>query len=321
MKIPRRINDILNQRQDFIDLHRDKLEKSIIKLQSELLDQVIAEIVPSLDIKDGIIQDSKHNYRVLSELDKVYDQFESLSTQIIASHINTATVGILDLGRNYFAVTLTDDIGARFDKVISATASKMNARIGIEGGKIVRGGFLESVLKDTTVRNQVKNYISKSITGQVDSKDFLKGLTKMVHGDGGPGALEKQYQRYTYDLYQQYDRAYNNSLADEFDMNYFIYQGGLIDDSRDFCAAHNAKVWSREEAAEWPEWTPSKGEYPAGYIVKQKDIYAVPSYLKVDGYDPLVDFGGPRCRHGIGWISDELAIQLRPDLKIVNKNI
>jgi hypothetical protein len=41
----------------------------------------------------------------------------------------------------------------------------------------------------------------------------------------------------------------------------------------------------------------------------------VPSYLGYAGYQPLIDFGGYRCRHGIGWISDELAQDLRPDLK------
>ena len=71
---------------------------------------------------------------------------------------------------------------------------------------------------------------------------------------------------------QQYDAAYNSKLADEFDMNYFVYQGGLIDDSRDFCAAHNNKVWTREEAGGCGvNWTPSLGEYPAGlYSEKQK---------------------------------------------------
>ena len=117
------------------------------------------------------------------------------------------------------------------------------------------------------------------------------------------GGLERQFQRYAYDLYQQYDRSYSDSLAEEFDFNYFIYQGGLVTDSREFCVEHNGKVYSREEAEEWPTWkSPTTGD--------------TPSYLGYPGYDPLTDFGGYNCRHFPGWISDELAKEMRPGLKI-----
>ena len=319
MKLPKRLNDLVNRKQEFIDLYRNRLEKTVLKLQSRLLDQIIAEVVSGLDVKDGIIQDTKYNYRLLADLDKVYSEFTAFSSSVITSQVATATTGIVDFGRRYFAMSFSE-IPVRFDKIIEATASKINLRVGLQGGKIVRGGFLESMIKDNAILTDVKNYIAKSVTGQIDRKDFIQGLTKMVSGDTGPGKLEKQYQRFTYDLYQQYDRAYNNSLADEFKMNYFLYQGGLIEDSRDFCVAHNNKVWTREEAATWPDWRPSDGVYPEGYVIKQKNKNEVPSYLKVDGYDPLVDFGGPRCRHGISWISDELAFRLRPDLKNKSQN-
>jgi hypothetical protein len=89
----------------------------------------------------------------------------------------------------------------------------------------------------------------------------------------------------------------------------------VIKDSRDFCVCHNDKVFSVDEAQEWKTWTPSKGKYPEGYTIQQKDINAVPSYLSYPGYDPLVDAGGYNCRHIMGFISDSLAEKLRPDLK------
>jgi hypothetical protein len=88
----------------------------------------------------------------------------------------------------------------------------------------------------------------------------------------------------------------------------------VIKDSRDFCVCHNDKVFSVDEAQEWKTWTPSKGKYPEGYTIQQKDINAVPSYLSYPGYDPLVDAGGYNCRHIMGFISDSLAEKLRPDL-------
>lgn len=315
MRVPKRIVEILARKQEFIDLNRSKLESSVIKLQEKLLNSVIAEVIPSLDVADGKILDTTKNYQILGDLDKVYKEFTSISSATLGKEIITTTNGLVNLGKSYFGVALTDNLGSRFDKIVEKTANKMNARIGVKGGQMVRGGFLDSVFKDQSLATQIKSFIAKSVTGQIDTKEFIKGLTNLIDGGEKKGLLEKQYERYAYDVYQQYDAAYNSTLAEEFGMNYFIYQGGLINDSRDFCVAHNNKVWSRDEAEDWTSWTPSLGEYPEGYEIKQKDIYVHPSYMDYAGYSPLVDRGGYNCRHMLGWISDTLAFDLRPDLK------
>ena len=314
MRPPKRISEILNRKQDFIDSNRSKLEASVVKLQDKLLNDLLSEIIPELDIKDGVITDNTKNYRLLSGLDNIYKDFTSVSNSIITSQVVKVTTGLSEIGTEYFKLVLNEDMLTRFDKVVSTTINKMNLRIGLKDGQSIKGGFLDSIIKDTSTSTSIKNYVSKSVTGQIDSKEFIQGLSKLVTGNEKPGSLERQYQRYAYDLYQQYDRAYNTSLAKEFDMKYFLYQGGLIEDSRDFCVAHNNKVWSIDEAADWDKWMPWMGEYPANYVVKG-DPYEIPSYLGYPGYQPLVDFGGFNCRHGIGFISDELAAQLRPNLK------
>jgi len=315
MRTPKRISDILNHKQAFIDQNRDKLEKSVIKAQEKLLNTLLSEIIPELDVENGIIKDSTKNYRLLSGLDKVYKDFTVVSNSLLIPQIAKTIAGINEIGRDYFKIVLSDSMISRFDKVLESTINKMTLRIGLKDGKSISGGFLDSVIKDNSALTTVKNYVSKSVTGQIDSKEFIKGLSKMVTGDEKPGLLERQYQRYAYDIYQQYDRAYNTSLAAEFDMKYFLYQGGLIEDSRDFCVSHNNKVWSVDEAADWDRWMPWMGEYPPNYEIKQKDHYQVPTYLGYAGYQPMIDFGGYNCRHGIGFIDDALAFELRPSLK------
>lgn len=316
MKIPKRIVKLLTARQEYIDTQRDKLERFVLRSQNKYVNALLKDVYVELDVVDGKITDSVHNYRVLNSIDSIEKTFNRLFAEELSGQIIGTTTGLIELGRNYFAIALTEELGARFEKVVSSTAAKMDLRIGVKGGKIVRGGFLESMISNNSVETQVKNFISKSIAGQINTKDFISGLSNMITGGGDKGALEKQYSRFAYDLYQQYDAAYNSSLAEEFDMNYFIYQGGLIDASRDFCAAHNNKVFHRSEADDWYTWTPAQGEYPPGYEVKSKNIYEVPSYLDYPGYQPLIDRGGYNCRHMIGWISDTLAKDLRDDLPI-----
>jgi hypothetical protein len=316
MKLPNRLSDILKRKQEFIDSQRTKLESSVVKLQSKLFNNIIAELIPELDVKDGLIQDTPKNYRLLSILDKTYKDFQLSSSQFALNQIVKTTTKIASLTIDYFAVVLAGDLPAKFDKIIESTNKLINLKIGLDGGKMTRGGFLQSFFDSNTIGTDLKQMTSKAVTSNMNMKDYVSDLKDMITGtDEYTGGLERQFQRYGYDIYQQYDAAYNMTLGNEFGFNYFIYQGGLINDSRDFCAAHNNKVYSLEETKDWSSWTPAQGEYPAGYVVKARDIYAVPSYLGYPGYDPGIDRGGYNCRHSFGWINDDLAKKMRPDLE------
>jgi hypothetical protein len=316
MKLPKRISEILKQKQSFIDAQRSKLESSVVKLQSKLFDDIITSLVPELDIKDGLIQDNAKNYRLLSVLDKTYKDFQVVSNQVVFTQVVNATSKIAELSGSYFQIMLSGDLPARFENIVSKADKLINLKIGLDGGKLTRGGFLQSFFDSNTIGTELKQMTSKAVTSNMNMKDYVSLLREKITGStDSNGLYERQFQRYAYDLYQQYDAAYNMMLGNEFGFTYFIYQGGLIGDSRDFCAAHNNKVWSIDEAQDWANWTPAIGEYPVGYEVKAKDLNTVPSYLGYAGYDPLIDRGGFNCRHALGWINDDLAFKMRPELK------
>jgi hypothetical protein len=303
MRLPRRIADILKRKQEFIDGQRSKMESSVVRLQSELFNNIIAEIVPELDIKDGIIQDTAKNYRLISKLDKTYKAFQVSASGLILNQVVFTTAKIADLSKTYFEIILSGNLPERFDLIVEKANKLINLKIGLDGGKFLRGGFLQSVFESNTIGVELKQMTSKAVTSNMDMKDYVKLLKEKVTGSKDyTGSLERQFQRYGYDLYQQYDRAYNLSLGNEFGFTYFIYQGGLIKDSREFCVEHNNKVYSIEEAQTWCDWvSPTTGESP--------------TYMCYPGYDPMIDMGGYNCRHAAGWIDDELAFKMRPELK------
>lgn len=303
MKLPKRLSELLKRKQAFIDSQRVKLESTIVRLQSQLLSDILTELIPELDVKDGNILETTKNYRLLSVLDKTYKSFQATSTATILNQVIPATARIGVLSGNYYKAVISSDLMVRFESIIARTDKLINLRLGLDGGKLVRGGFLKSLFESNTIGTELKNMTAKAITSGVGMKDFTKQLREVVTGvDKKIGGLERQFQRFTYDVYQQFDRAYNLTIGNEFGFKYFIYQGGLIEDTREFCVLNNGKVFSIEEAKEWGEWvSPTTGE--------------VPSYLNYPGYSPLVDFGGYNCRHFAGWIDDELAKQMRPDLE------
>ncbi|HRT83968.1 MAG TPA: hypothetical protein P5523_04955 [Bacteroidales bacterium] len=316
MKLPRRLEQILKKKQDFIDSSREKLNNSIIRLQSKWLDTIVTEVITELDVKDGVIQDTEKNYRLITQLDSVYKKFSADQNRILALQVTQAAAKIGTMSENYFSLTL----GGRFDKVTEAARKATDLRFGLDGGQFVRGGLLEGLFSEWGT-TEVKQIMSKAVSGQMDMKEFIRQMRGFVTGTAEKeGISERKFKQFAFDIYQQYDATYNAKLAEEFNMKYFVYQGDLVTDSRDFCAAHVGKVYTTKESEEWKTWTPARGQqeraYPADYEIKQKDIYAIPSYLGYPGYDPIIDRGGYNCRHHLAYISEELAFERRPELKI-----
>lgn len=314
MKLPKRIESVLNKKQAFIDAQRDKMGNTVIRQQSQLLSDLITELIPELDVKDGMIVDNAKNYRLISLLDKTYKNFNLMASQVMLNQIVPATIKIAELSNKTFEIA-SPELPKLFDNIITKSKKLIDLKIGLEGDKVFKGGWLDAYFNSGNLGAELKQITSQAVTSQMNMKDYVKILKEKIVGTTDKtGALERQFNMYAYDLYQQYDAAYNLTVGNKLGFNYFIYQGGLIADSRDFCAAHDGKVWSREEAQTWKDWTPAQGEYPAGYEVKAKDLYSVPSYFQ-PGYDPLINRGGYHCRHSLGWIPDEIAVQMRPDLK------
>lgn len=318
MRLPRKIETLLRQKEAFLEDIRNGLERSTIRLQTMLFEQTIETILSRLSVSNGIIEDTEANYRLVSEVEKMIGSFNGRVVEKLLPQITTGIETITKLNNSLMIATFLDDLPVRFDKVATAAKKITDLRMGLQGGKLVRGGFLTNLLK--TDPTELQKFISQAVSSQMTTKEFIKGMKIKINGDDQSlGYMERKFQRFAYDTYQQYDAAYNKSVADEFDMKYFVYSGGLIKDSRDFCAAHNNKVFTTKEAETWATWTPAEGErnneFPAGYEIKAKVKSDVPSYLGYPGYDPLVDRGGYNCRHILAYIPDHFAFKYRPDLK------
>jgi hypothetical protein len=154
------------------------------------------------------------------------------------------------------------------------------------------------------------------VTSGQSLTDFRKIIKEKIVGNKEViGGFEKYYRTYAYDTYQQYDRAYGNQMATEFKLDYAIYQGGLINDSRDFCRDHENHVYTRDEVANFGKWTYEKAKNISTFNDPGSQS-GIPSYIKSNkNYDPFTDCGSYNCRHQLSWITKQAAERLRPELK------
>jgi hypothetical protein len=124
----------------------------------------------------------------------------------------------------------------------------------------------------------------------ISLKEMRDEILKKINSDG---ILEDFLNSTIRDMYNQYFAICKNESRKRIGLKFAIYQGGLRDDSRQFCKERNRNCYSEEEIEQW----------------KYLDFQGKP-----ENYNPFYDFGGINCAHRLDWISDELAEIKRPDL-------
>ena len=117
------------------------------------------------------------------------------------------------------------------------------------------------------------------------------------------GVMERYFKGYVLDAHQQFDRGINKEYGNRLKLDTFVYQGGLIETSRDFCRKRDNKVFTEEEAAKWV----NDADLPRTAKERSSGV--------VTDYNPLEDLGRWNCRHRTRYISRALARRKRPDLE------
>jgi len=317
-KLPKNLQDIFNAKEEYLNTQRNRLEKNVLLMQDKLLNKVISDIVSELDTENGQIKQTTKNIRLISQLEQTYEQF-NITTQIpIIKEFGKGLLGIGKFEKDYFKEFTTDDsIKRRFALVVSNTDEFMKARIGVgTKNELVEGGFLDSFIKDRSLVNDLKQITTRAVTGQMPIDEYKTLLKyKTIGNDQVDGKFQQYYRQFAYDQYNEYDRAYANTLSTEFKLNYAVYQGGLIEDSRDFCRDHNGHVYTRDEISRFGEWTYAKAEHITFFNDPGSQI-GVPSYIKKNPmYNPFISLGSYNCRHSLTYVDKVTAFRLRPELK------
>jgi hypothetical protein len=303
-KLPKNLQDIFNAKEEYLNTQRSNLERNVLSMQEKLLNKLIADIVSELDTENGQIKQTTKNMRLISQLEQTYEQFNA-STQIpVIKEFGKGLIGIGEFQQKYFKEFTNESIKNRFKSVVKNTDDFMKTRIGVNAkNEIIDGGFLDSFIQDRSLVNDLKQITMRAVTGQLPINEYKVLLRYKVAGnDEVDGKFQQYYKQFAFDQYNEYDRAYANTLATEFKLNYALYQGGLIETSREFCEVHNAKVWTRKEVDNFKTWHDSNG--------------VVPSYIaKFPSYNGALNCGGFQCRHSLTWVDKVTAERLRPELK------
>ncbi len=217
--------------------------------------------VSSLDTKDGILQgDEDSVYELQRRLDAFYKQHSRSHIGYVAKMVKRA-------------LRLAMDEMDGEESVIE----EIERKIGIEGEKVRRYAdsnkmtVLFTIGAMAAIRSDLMMLTSQAFNGEVMRKDYEKSL------------LDRASRRF-HDFYEVYvlaavSQSYNAAkiiYAKDKGYDKFLYVGGLVDESREFCIQRAGHEFTIEEAETWNDmWW--KG--------------------KIEGVDFFIQIGGYNCGH------------------------
>lgn len=280
----------MTRRSDLVDGLLSVLERKVKQSERQLLELTVREFVDKLELTEGgRVRNTLYNKRLLANIDRVFEQFGRTIGVELARTIAQGVQAVVNFNGDYYRMMTTRAQTLPISKTVKEF---VQAWLGLtERGAVKANGYLDTLVKDTTVRNYVKDFALRSVIGQQGWQESKQQLQTIIAGNKErTGRLSQYYRNFVYDTYSQVDRATGEVYAEKLGFNFAVYEGGIIKTTRKFCRERNGKVFHRTEIEKFD-----------------------PPAAKPPNYNPFTDLGGYGCRHHLNWIPDALARMLRSD--------
>ena len=282
---------------DAIERRQSSLSSSVSRAERDLFLRLIDEVFSDLEFSNGAIVNSIPNYLLLYRIDEVFDAWQTEVMNPLMRGFVQDLIAIADMTGMYYK----DFAAEKIVNDIATSNELLRASLGIDArGNMIKGGMISDISKIPSVRQQAKMLFLQELQSGGTLKQLNATVKDFIHGHAKqPGAINANFNSkasgYAYDLFNKVAEIKNEQFRENLDLQYFIYVGGIIHDSRPFCIKKAGKVFAVIEAdTEWPG---------------DPDLPGKTSGIP---YTPRIDRGRWNCRHRIRYITEELAFKIDP---------
>lgn len=287
-----KIQEFANALEQFIESSTDSLTRTLRASERALLRAILTDLLPKFDLQDGRLALTARNIARANLIEQIMDAHGKTS---IGDVLELFAGQLLDVAGRNEAYYLAAGFNEAKVKAVSEGLGLIRAKIGVDAdGMLLKDGYLYRLGRSEAVRQELKDYILNSLATRKQFSDFSKGFGELVTGTNDiDGALRKYWRQYAYDTYNQVREISNEQYADELNLEWFVYTGGIIKTSRAFCRKRNGNVYNRAETSAW-----------------KNDPDLIDQKTK-ESYNPILERGRYNCRHFIMWVDEDTAKRLK----------
>lgn len=229
---------IVDRKNQRIEDVPERFQSSVEKLQSAAFDRIVILISQLDTTSDGMIEISQPN------LIKVEAINEQLKTALSApEYLNAVRAFVTqfevqkEINDEYFNKAFGDD----FEETGIANQLIRNSQINTIS-------LLAGVTAEQALSVPVKAQLEQAVSSGASLADTLAAVKVTIEGDDDvDGRMLRYSKQVSWDLFAIADRVYTNSLAEDLDIEWFRYSGGIVQDSRCFCVERDRDYFHFKE--------------------------------------------------------------------------
>ena len=253
-------------RQNRIDTVPAAFINQVQKLLPELYQYLLS--ISSIQLSGGQVVRSQANMNAVLTL---VDQFERWMLDPQQSGYYRAVQGFM--GEFTQQKAINDAIITSFGRSPSAAETVYVAAKRRTAELLVGDGF------KTNFIDRIRDTFIDSVSSKRSFGEVTTRLFEVINGDSKrDGQLLNWTKQVAHDRFAMTDRAYVEAAFEGHE--WWIYQGGLIEDSREFCVERNNKIYHVSEIRDWANLDDWAGRMPG-----------------TDESTIFDNLGGYRCNH------------------------
>ena len=265
--------------------NQEKIIKAIEALQAKLeaqMESALPEVFKQLsneviDLVSELSLDPEDRAKKLIEIialkRKIGDAL--VNNPLYQTQVQAITEGFKELANlsDDFMSTILDDYSRKQD--LYKAILKANV-------EITKDALLGAGVR-TNFEVAIRELLKANISGVGDKRDLRKVLTQFIQGtEAEKPFLQRYITQVTNDSVMTFNREYLNTISEDLDIEYYVYSGTIIGDSRPFCVARTGRSYTKAQVKSWGKLGPWQGKIPG---TNEVTIF---SYC-----------GGYNCRHTI----------------------
>lgn len=235
------LKEIIRLKIDRLDSIPDQFVGVTEKIQIKLLKEAL-DIISQMENMNGQLLSSLKNFQLIERLSTILQS--SLSEGEYSQALHDYARELLRQGaltNQYYEMAFTDEFVFTPEyKIIQENAIKQT--LSQFGTDAIQAQFIEPL----------KQQLGAVITSGSSMTEAIQNMTDYITGTPEvDGRLLRYVKQTAYDGFAIADRQYTTAVSNDLEAEWYLYEGGVLRDSRPFCVERHGHYYHIKEIEKW----------------------------------------------------------------------